>query len=342
MSHSRARRVAAAVPTLFLALSGASRLEATAQAAPQTFVALEYEIAPDASGCPESARFELSVAHQLGYDPFRAIADRRVAVQIARRGAVFEGRIRWSDERGRWVGDRRFSSRRPGCEEIAASLAFSVAVQIQLLATLAPAPEPPAPPPPPSAPPATEAPPPAPAAPVAPKPALPPPAPIHRVRLSAGLGPALGLRLGPQPIGVGRLFVSGRAAWFSLELGVDGATPARLEEPDGSGFSLSRFAATTAACGHARALAACATAAIGLLEAQGFGVDLPTSHTGLYGTLGARLAATRDFPRQFFVTARLDGLVMLSRWTVRLNETTVWTTPRVGALVGLDLGVHFF
>jgi hypothetical protein len=141
---------------------------------------------------------------------------------------------------------------------------------------------------------------------------------------------------------VGRIFVSGRAAWFSLELGVEGATPARLEEPDGSGFSLARFDATAAACGHARAFAACATAAIGFLEARGFGVDLPTSQAGLFAAVGARLAATRDFTRRFFVSARLDGLLMLSSWTVRLNETAVWTTPRVGALVGLDLGLHFF
>jgi hypothetical protein len=315
----------------------------TAWAAPPTFVALEYEIAPDAAGCPESTAFQLSVAHQLGYDPFRAIADRRVAVQITHRGSAFEGRIRWSDEQGRWVGDRRLSSRRPGCEEIAASLAFSVAVQIQLLATLAPTPEPP-PAEPPVPPPAPEAkPPPLPPAPAeAPRPVPAPPPRTRRITFSAGLGPALGLGLGPQAMGVGRIFVSGRAARFSLELGVDGGTPARLEEPDGSGFSLSRFAATTAACGHVGAFAACATGLLGLLQARGFGVDLPASETGLFAAVGARVAATRDFAARWFVAGRLDGILLLSSWTVRLNETAVWTTPRAGALVGLDVGVRFF
>jgi hypothetical protein len=337
--HSAARPGAALAVTAFVAVSAAPPLQMTARAAPQTFVALEYEIAPDATGCPESVGFEASVAHQLGYDPFRAIADRRVAVQIGRRGNAFEGRIRWSDDRGQWVGDRRLSSRRPGCEEIAASLAFSVAVQIQLLATLAPAPEPPpaAPPPPETGPP-----PPAPAQTEPARPGTSPPPRTRRVRFSAGVGPALGLGLGPQPTGVGRIFVSGRAAWLSLELAVDGAYPTRLEEPDGSGFSLGRFATTTAACGHARAFAACVTGTIGLLEARGFGVDLPTSQAGFFGAVGARLAATRDFSGRFFVAGRLDGLLMLSSWTVRLNETAVWTTPRAGTLVGLDVGVRFF
>ena len=114
----------------------------TAEAGPQTFVALEYEVAPDASGCPDVEEFRAAVARQLEYDPFRPAADRRVAVQIARKEIGFDGRIRWTDADGRWVGDRRLTSRRPDCGEIAASLAFSVAVQIQLLATLAP-PEPP-------------------------------------------------------------------------------------------------------------------------------------------------------------------------------------------------------
>ena len=96
----------------------------------QTFVTLDYEVPPDASGCPDADEFRASVARQLHYDPFRPTADRQVAVQIARKDAGFDGRIRWTDAEGRWVGDRRLTSRKSDCGEIAASVAFAVAVWI--------------------------------------------------------------------------------------------------------------------------------------------------------------------------------------------------------------------
>ena len=57
--------------------------------------------------------------------------------------------------------------------------------------------------------------------------------------------------------------------------------------------------------------------------------------------MGGRLAATWDFAGRYFASARVDGLVMLSPWTVTLNAMSAWTTPRVGGLVGLDFGARF-
>jgi len=307
---------------------------ADARAAAQTMVALDYETPADGTACPDADEFRASVARQLHYDPFRPAADRRVAVQIARKDVGFEGRIRWTDGEGNWVGERKLSSRRPECREIVASLAFSVAVQIQLLAALAaPVPEPPPPPPPPP-PPAT---PPV----VVERPPPPPPPPARHVKMSVGLGPALAVGMTPQPTGVGRLFVGGRADRLSLELAVDGALPSTQHQTDGSGFSLLRFAASGAACGHAGPLAACATAVTGVLRARGLGVDVPASPVGWFSQVGARIAATRDFGDRTFGTAHVDGLVMLSPSHVTLNQATVWTTPRVGALISVDVGVRF-
>jgi hypothetical protein len=315
---------------------------ALAGAAPQTSVALEYEVAADTAGCPDAAQFRASVARQLGYDPFRSPpaspTGKRVVVQIARTDPGFAGWIRWSDASGRWEGDRRLASRRSECTEIAASVAFAVAVQIQLLAALAP-PAPALPPPPPVA-----APPP-PRAPDAtarlePSPVAAPPPPGRRLELSVGLGPALALGTAPHPTGLGRLFASGRRAWFSLEIALDAALPSTQREATGGGFSLDRFAAGAAACGHARPLAACLTATVGLLRARGFGVDAPASPTGTFSQVGARLAATRDLGGGYFAALRADGLVMLAPYTVTLNQAAAWTTPRVGALIGVDLGAH--
>jgi len=316
-------------------------------AAPQAFVALDYDVAPDAGPCPDAEKFRASVQRQLGYDPFRHAADRRVAVQIARKDSGFDGHIMWSDAGGRWVGERRLSSRHADCGPIATSLAFAVAVQVQLLATLAPAaPNPVTPPPAPVVAPPPAAPLPAPTVTASPAPdATRPPAPPswgRRVELSVGVGPSLGLRLAPYPTGLGRLFVSGRVARFSLEISVDAALPATRQEVDGSGFALDRFAAGAAACGHARALAACLTATVGLLRARGFGVDAPASPAGPFSQGGARIAAMHGFAGRYFAVARVDGLVMLSPWVVTLNGTAAWTTPRVGAVMGLDLGARFF
>jgi hypothetical protein len=320
-----------------------------ARAQPQTFVALEYESAPD-SRCPDVEEFESSVRRQLGYDPFRSTADRRVAVRIARKETGMRASIKWTDARGDWVGDRRLSSRRAECGEIAANTAFAVAVQIQLLATLAPAapdasqlPSQDV-----TAPPTTRAPDPS----ATPSPQLDtaaqPPVPQRaverraRLRVFAGLGPSLALAIAPKPTALGRMFVTGRLDRLSLELAVDAALPAKQGETDGSGFSLDRFATGAAACGHIHALAACLTATLGVLRARGFGVDRTAAPAGFFSQVGGRIAATRDFGDRYFIGGRVDVLVMLSTWAVALNDSVVWTTPRIGGLVGADFGVHFF
>ena len=315
----------------------------TARAAPPVRVTLEYTVAPQASGCPDDDEFRASVERQLGYDPFQPPSDRRVVVDVARTASGFNGSIRWTDARGHWAGDRRLSSHRPDCGEIAANLAFAVAVQIQLLAALAPeeaepAAAPPAstPVPPPTPPPKASATPPS-----HPRVAPPPEPRQSSLRLSVGLGPSIGFGVAPHATGLGRLFASGRVGAFSLELSGDAILPASGTQPDGSGFSLSRFSAGAAACGHVQAFAACLTAALGQLEARGFGVDKAASPSGLFSQIGLRIAARHDFGTRFFAGARLDGLVAPALWRVTLNDAVAWTTPRVGAVVGLDVGINF-
>lgn len=337
----------------FGAWSALSAFGSPVHAEPKTSVQLAYELAPGTEGCPDVETFQSTVKRQLGYDPFLAGADRRVAVKIARTETGFDGSIKWTDADGKWAGDRHLSSQRSDCSEIAANVAFAVAVQLQLLAALSP--ETPAP----SASGTgtgtgtakTAA-----AATVAPKPAPVPPndgskastSPERsasggaRFRLAAGLGPSLALGLAPKVTGLGRLFVTGRLDPFSLELAVEAALPVSQTQPDGSGFTLNRLAFGAAACGHVQPFAACLTAMVGRLEARGFGVDNPSTPSGVFSQLGARVAVTHDLSERFFVGARLEGLVMLAPWTVTLDDTVAWTTPRVGGLFGLDFGVYFF
>jgi hypothetical protein len=152
----------------------------------------------------------------------------------------------------------------------------------------------------------------------------------------------LALGLAPHATALGRVFVSGRIDPFSLELAVDAALPASQRQDDGSGISLDRIAAGAAACGHLEPFAGCLIATFGRLHASGSGVDKPLSPSGVFSQVGARVAATHDLGERYFVGARVDGLVMLSPWTVTLNDAVVWTTPRIGAVVGVDFGANFF
>jgi hypothetical protein len=324
----------------FVAALAFGAFEQQTPAATQTSVALEYEIALGTIGCPDSIEFGAAVTRQLGYDPFQTSANRRVSVQLARRENGFDGRIRWSDAGGQWVGERKLSSRRSDCSDIAASVAFSVAVQIQLLAALAPnAPAAPPPEPPPPPPPPPIEPPPMVVAPPPPEPA--PPASERHLRWSLGLGPSLAFAIAPRPMAIGRLFVGAALGPLSFELAADAALPSRTDS-GASGFTLRRFAASAAGCGHLSVISACLTGTFGLLQVHGFGVDQPAAPIGRFAQLGARIVARQDLGDRFFAAVRVEGLAMLSIWQVKVNDTVTWTTPRAGGLVGLDFGVRFF
>ena len=321
-------------------------------AASGTFVALTYDANPRAD-CVDEGEFRRMVTSQLGYDPFRPAADTRVRISFSVADPGFEGRIAWTQASGEPVGERVFRSRSTDCHVIAANVAFAIAVQVQLIELGKPpsaaasesdapdaaaeqkqptseakerAPEPTERP---SI--SAEAPPP----PSAAHPFLPP------VRLAIGMGPAVGLAVGPSPTAVGRLFLVARTGRFSAEVAGDAALPVTLREPDGSGVVVSSFGASLAGCGHASFLMACFTGRLTWMRAAGENVDSPSTAWGRFGEVGARLGASKDFGR-WALGVHGDGLVMLSQWSVSLNDTVVWKVPRVGGMIAADLSVRFF
>jgi len=359
-------RAAAAVAFLTAGISAGT---ASARA-PETFVALEYDVATADGACPAQTEFRRNVGRQLGYDPFRADADKRVTVEITRTAGGLEGRMKWSDAEGKWAGDRRFSSRKADCAELASSMMFSAAVQIQLLASLAP-PTPPTPPATPRSPGATAAaaaptvavtgepaapgpqspqPPPSTddAPPPAPVPAIEPvrvaatPSSSPRVAVGAGFGAALAVGVGPAPGALGRLFLGVRRGQLSLEVGADATLPVSEQQSDGSAFALDTQAGDAIGCGRVSVVAGCVVGRFGRIHARGSGIDAPRSPSGLFAQAGARLGAAFDLGDRFFAGGHVDGLIMLSPWTVALNGGAVWTTPRFGVLLGVDVGAWFF
>jgi hypothetical protein len=212
-------------------------------------VVLDYETDPAGTDCPAAAAFRDEIVRQLGHDPFRDVAARRIVVELHARRTGVEGSVEWRTAQGEVRGERKFWSRNESCGQLAHAIALVTAIQIQLLEAAdegraaetppAPAPGEPGAAPPPSAPTA-----PAPTPPLAPAPAaLPPrpagatPAPAPRepwFTVDAGVGVLQDLGDAPAVV-VPRLAVSvGRPRAFGVRLAAAGLGPgADVARPEG-------------------------------------------------------------------------------------------------------------
>src|SRR5262249_52135375 len=114
-----------------------------ADGAAEISAALDYGAVP---GCPDAAAFEAVVAGHLGYSPFRADALRRVIVRIEASDRSIEGPVEWRNDTGGWAGERRVPSRTGDGAELVRARGFALAVQFQLLASVATVGAPAAPP----------------------------------------------------------------------------------------------------------------------------------------------------------------------------------------------------
>jgi hypothetical protein len=205
---------------------------APGRARADVLVALDYQTDPALAACPGPAEFRAAVARQLGHDPFRDDASRRMVVRLNASGARIEGRIEWRDASDQLEGERTFSSRNETCPRMARAMALATAIQIQLLALAEPAGE--------------AEPPPVVEVPVIPiVPMLPPPAPIAPVVPRAAPEPRLGIEAGVavmQDVGgspatvAPRIAVSvGRPSIIDVRLAASGFGPtAEVKASEGS------------------------------------------------------------------------------------------------------------
>jgi hypothetical protein len=333
------RSICAAV--LVLASVGASR-EARARV---VAVATQLDYAA-AAGCPTADGFQAIVTARLGYNAFRVDAPDVVVVRIEPAGKTLEGHLEWREVHGASIGEQTFPSRTGDCAELARAMGFALALQIQLMAATVgesraaqPAP-------------ATEA--PAPKAPAV----SPPPPPAARVEAApasksesgpraegpsvlAGAGMLAGLGISSTPVPVGRLFAGVAWSHVALELGGEISAPSTTNRADGAGFSQEEFLASLAACGVESAFSLCAVGKIGELRVVGQGVDVALTATGLMIQSGLRLTAEHAFGRRTYIVAHAEGLARLTQGTVTLDSMPVWTTPRLAALLGIDVAFRF-
>ncbi len=319
---------------------------AQAQPVPKLFVDLTYDVDSALEGCPSAIEFRTLVAQQLGYDPCRVDSTVGLAVHVRPTETGIEGAIDWSTAAGKRLGERRFASRSDDCREMMTTVGFVVAVQIQLMASEQ----------------ATE-----PTAPIdagsSGRSGLPADLVPGEVTVTlsvktfdvrapplsnqtnwmtmVGAGPSIGFGPGPGAVAQGRLFLAVQRAWAELEVGAEASLPSTKREDYGGGFRHELLLGTLAACGWYRSFSACGLGKLGRLQVHGVGVDKPTSSGGLVGQIGPRFAYSLGLGGHFILLGHVDGLYLVTPWTVDLNNVAVWTMPRFNAVAGIDLAIRF-
>lgn len=335
----------ACVTALTVALSGLG----VVQAGTETLtVSIEYS-AP--LSCPDVVDFKTIVSNRLGYDAFLPEASDHVLVEVASASRSLDGRIEWRTAEGTWAGERRFPSRSGDCHELVRAMGFALALQIQFSAATgtrpgaegaaepaeaaaAPKVEPPAPLPPPPKP--EEAKPPEP--PVPPEQSE-PPDPSRRLTYGLGAGGALGFGMSSKATPLGRIFAS--LAWGPIagEVAGEVSWPTDTWREDGAGFGQQVILASLAGCGLWHQMSACVLAKGGLLRVAGKDIDVPATPSGSLFQAGLRLGWAQPIAWRLFVAAHVAGLINLTHWTVTLDTTPVWSSPRLAGTLGLDIGV---
>lgn len=315
---------------------------------------LEYDLDPTLHGCPEATEMRALLSDALASVAYRETAHLRVRVgaRLLERG--IEGTIDWQTSNDGRSGQRRFPARNQDCRELMASMAFALAVQLELMAGK---PGPAAPPPPtatsadaaaadqPSPGPragedkrATEQPPA-----TTPSPPQPAASTAHAYALAAaaGLGPAMGFHIAPEGTFQGRAFLSLAYGPGEVEVGAEATLPTTLVQERGEGFRQQLILGTLAACAQRWSLHLCALGKLGLIRAQGLGVDKTASPVGFLAQTGGRILYGVPLGARLAVSAHVDLLYLVTPWTVDVNHVATWTMPRFGAVSGIDVGVRF-
>ena len=290
-------------------------------------VALDYQVDPALSDCPSAADLSRVIRERLGYDPFviDALAPHRVKASIDRAATGAEAHVEWLDAEGHSEGERRLGAEGGDCAELGRGLAFAIAVQIQLRASIEA-------PPPPSKP--------APEPPKKPPPARPRTKPrTTTVTAGAGVLGQSGLTPGLSP-GL-RIFGSLGNARASIELSTEAGLPSERRAPDQTGFTASALTGKIAPCAHVSIVGFCGLGMLGQLSVRGQGVDRVESPSSLVGGAGARLQVL--WPSGSIVGGVLhaEALVLFTPRTVVVNLTDVWSTAPVVFSAGIDLAAIF-
>jgi hypothetical protein len=299
-----------------------------AVAEPSLRVVLEYSAEPSL-GCPSAGELRAGVVSQLGYDPFTSdVSEPRLRVAIAKLTDGTEAQIEWVDRAQQSEGERRLTSSDSDCAELARSLPFALAVQIQLHTSERPQP-----------------------APVAPVPnrvrpterkrhvVAEPPKARRAVLVGAGALLRHGMNPGFNP-GLRVFGVLSREPW-SLELSGHATLPTELRRADGSGFSARELGANLAPCARWFPFGFCVVGSLSVLHVRGQGVERVASPSSTTGGVGARLQLLWPTLERFGVVLQLEALAVLGPRDVLLNQEVAWSTAPMAFTAILDFAAIF-
>jgi hypothetical protein len=310
-------------------------------------VTLDYRADPALDGCPDESAFRAMVQSQLGYDPFRSGAENQVIARIAVADGRMHGLVEWRDESGTPRGERELPSEAGGaCLELARTMSFAVAVQLQLLAKdaeskasspgVAPSEpkrggaETPSPP-------EREG-----ARDVQPQPAADDEDAARAPwEILVGIGPLLAFGVAPRTAMEGRAFATVRRGRIGVELGAETGFRSSHSTYGDEGFEQHLVRGSATACFALPPLSGCFVSKVGSLTVRGFGVDEPRSSSGFIALLGPRLALEQEFGGRWLAALRVESLATLVPWRVELNDREIWKAPPIAFFVGADVARFF-
>jgi hypothetical protein len=286
-------------------------------------VRFAYDAQDGPATCPDQARLRAGVTARLGYDAFDAGAAEELKVTLHRSGRELEAVITLTDGQGALRAERRLVSRQGDCAELASSVELAVSIAIDPF-RMAELPEPV----------------------VAPVPAIPEPpalvanapAPPISGQIKAGALVAQGWEPA-RSLG----FVLGgsvRRGRWSLGLEARADLPRSRDQGVGQVRSYSLLGSLVP-CFHFHGAAACALLTAGELRAQGRGLVDAQQVTRPSVAMGARLAYALPLSPRFSLLLHADVATPLTTTELQVDHVGVWTTPRLAAALGIDLGCTF-
>ncbi len=308
---------------------------------------LRYELGPGADGCPDEQALRNAVAARLGYDPFSDAAPRTLRARVESAGAERVATVRMEGADGKSLGERRLTSRAADCGELAAAMQLAITIAIDPLVLTRPAPELTPPPPP-----VVDTPPPPPPPPPAsteperyafhpqvrqvPEEELEPAAPLD---WGLGVGPLAST--GAPRLAVGaHAFVELRYKRFSLALEGRADLPAGIRVGQDGEVSTWLAGGGLTPCVRWEVFGVCAVAMAGLQGGSASNLPEARSVSTPLFEVGARAMADLRLTKVFSLRFHLDGRVPVTRTTLTVSGTPVWSTPTLAAALGLSAVGH--
>lgn len=323
-------------------------------------VTLDYATDTSLEGCPGEPAFRKLVEAQLGHDPFRDGAEYRVSVRAQRGAGGVTGSVRWQHVSLDVGGERQLSDQ--SCHDLVQTMAFAVAVQLQLYEAGASGNEPQEPP--------EHEPPSGGAAdetvrddssgakPDASAPATASPAPNskpgtassargpeagegrttdHPWATSLGMGMGVRLRRAPEFTPEARFFATAGSRVLEGELAVGGTWPRKWDANAVEGFRYWSAWASGAACARGGNIVGCVVGRLERLAAKGFGVDEPRSSSAWLTELGPRFAVFVEATPEWRASMYVEARAQLVPARVILDAAQVYETPPWSLTFGVDI-----